>query len=133
VHGAPMLVTNDPVTLEIEPNDDSKKPQSIALPAVVCGRFDKERDADWYEFETVEAGNYSFGVYCERIGGRADPYLVVVDDKDNRVNELDDLGPRVNAFDGHLRDPSARSTWPGRNTVCWVRAIAAAEHVTNMC
>lgn len=106
VHGVPVLVTNDPVTLEAEPNDDPKKPQSIALPAVVSGRFDRERDADWYEFETTDGGNYSFDVYCERIAGRADPYLVVIDDKDNRVNELDDFGPRVNAFDGHLRDPA---------------------------
>ena len=106
VHGVPVLVTNDPVTREVEPNDDPKKPQAISLPAVVSGRFDRERDADWYEFETTEAGNYAFDVYCERIAGRADPYLVVFDDKDNRLNELDDFGPRVNAFDGHLRDPS---------------------------
>jgi hypothetical protein len=114
VHGLPVLVTTDPVTLEAEPNDDPKKPQPIALPAVVCGRFDKERDADWYEFETGEAGNYSFEVYCERIAGRADPYLVIVDDKDNRVNELDDNGPRVNAFDGHLRDPSGNVGLQGK-------------------
>jgi hypothetical protein len=113
-HGIPILVTNDPITLETEPNDDPKKPQPISLPAVVCGRFDKERDADWYEFETSEAGNYSFEVYCERIGGRADPYLVVVDDKDNRVNELDDFGPRINAFDGHLRDPSGAINLAGK-------------------
>ena len=106
VHGIPVLVTNDPVTREVEPNDDPKHPQPIALPAVVAGRFDRERDADWYEFETSTDGPYSFEVYCERVAGRADPYLVVVDDKDNRVAELDDFGPRDNAFDGHLRDPS---------------------------
>jgi hypothetical protein len=31
---------------------------------------------------------------------------VVLDDKDQRVAELDDFGIRMNAFDGHLRDPS---------------------------
>lgn len=106
VRGVPVLVTADPVVREAEPNDDPKKPQPISLPAVVAGRFDRERDADWYEFEPPDAGNYAFEVYCERVAGRADAYLVVVDDKDNRVTELDDLGPRVNAFDGHLRDPS---------------------------
>lgn len=30
---------------------------------------------------------------------------MVVDDQGNRVNELDDFGHRINAFDGHLRDP----------------------------
>jgi hypothetical protein len=106
VRGIPVLVTEHPVTLEVEPNDDPKKPQPISLPAVVSGRFDKERDADWYEIEPKEDGAYPFEVYSERIGGRADPYLVVLDDKDARVAELDDFGIRTNAFDGHLRDPS---------------------------
>lgn len=106
LHGVPLLVTNDPVTVEAEPNDDPKHPQPITLPAVVAGRFDKERDADWYEFDAPADGPYALEVYCERIAGRADPYLVVLDDRDNRVAELDDFGPRDNAFDGHLRDPS---------------------------
>jgi hypothetical protein len=101
-----LLVVDTPVTLEVEPNDTPGKAQPITLPAVVSGRFDRERDADWYEFETTEAGPYAFEVYCERIGGRADPYLVVADTKGNRVAELDDFGHRINAFDGHLRDPS---------------------------
>jgi hypothetical protein len=101
-----LVLVDTPVTLEAEPNDTADHAQPIKLPAVVSGRFDRERDADWYEFETAEAGPYAFEVYCERIGGRADPYLVVMDDKGNRVAELDDFGHRINAFDGHLRDPS---------------------------
>jgi hypothetical protein len=103
--GVPMLVTDIPVSLEQEPNDDPTKPQQLKLPVALAGRFDKERDADWYEIEPPENGSYSFEVYCERIAGRADPYLVVLDDKDTRVAELDDFGIRTNAFDGHLRDP----------------------------
>ena len=105
-NSVPLLLVDTPVTTEVEPNDDPEHAQRIQLPAVVSGRFDRERDADWYEFETTEAGPYAFDVYCERIGGRADPYLVVVDDKGTRVAELDDYGQRMNAFDGHLRDPS---------------------------
>jgi len=104
--GVPLLVCDTGVTLEQEPNDDPLKPQKLTLPAVVGGRFDKERDADWYEFEPTESGSYSFEVYCERIAGRADPYLVIMDEKDNRVAELDDFGIRMNAFDGHIRDVS---------------------------
>ncbi|MCE9533605.1 MAG: PPC domain-containing protein [Planctomycetes bacterium] len=106
VRGIPVLATDIPVTLEAEPNDDPKKPQALPLPVVLAGRFDQLRDADWYEIEPKEDGAYAFDVYCERIAGRADPYLVVLDDKDNRVGELDDFGMRTNAFDGHLRDPS---------------------------
>jgi hypothetical protein len=114
VHGVPVLATADPVTREAEPNDDPKHPQSISLPAVVAGRFDQGRDADWYEFDAPADGPYSFEVYCERIAGRADPYLVVLDDKDNRVAELDDFGPRDSAFDGHLRDPSGTVNLAGK-------------------
>jgi hypothetical protein len=103
--GVPMLVTDTPVSLEVEPNDEPQKPQKLTLPVALAGRFDKERDADWYEIEPPADGSYSFEVYCERIAGRADPYLVVLDEKDSRVAELDDFGIRANAFDGHLRDP----------------------------
>lgn len=104
--GVPLLVTDVPVTLEQEPNNDPAHAQQLTLPAVVSGRFDRERDADRYAIEPTETGPHSFEVYCERIGGRADPYLVVLDDKGARLAELDDFGIRANAFDGHLRDPS---------------------------
>jgi Bacterial pre-peptidase C-terminal domain len=113
-NAVPLLTVDTPVSLEIEPNDDPNKPQKIHLPAVVSGRFDRPRDADWYEFETAESGPYAFEVYCERIAGRADPYLVVADDKGNRVAELDDFGHRTNAFDGHLRDPSGMVNLNGK-------------------
>jgi hypothetical protein len=101
-----LVVTDYSVTLETEPNDAQEKAQSVKLPLFVSGRFDQPRDADWFEFEVPESGQYGFDVYCERINGHADPYLVVVDDKGNRINELDDFGHRINAFDGHLRDPA---------------------------
>lgn len=102
----PVLLTSDPVTLEAEPNNAQDAAQPLTLPAVVAGRFDEPRDADWFAFQVEENGPYSFDVYCERIAGRADAYLVIVDDNGNRVQELDDFGHRINAFDGHLRDPS---------------------------
>jgi hypothetical protein len=100
-----LLIVESPVTLEAEPNDDQMQPQAVGLPAVVSGRFDRSRDADWFEIEPPETGPYIFEVFSERIAGRADPYVVVRDDKNNSVGELDDYGHRMNAFDGHLRDP----------------------------
>jgi hypothetical protein len=108
--GVPLVVGDIPVSLEREPNDDPAKPQHLSLPAMVSARFDKQRDADWYEIEPPESGSYWFEVYCERIAGRADPYLVILDEKDNRVAELDDFGIRANAFDGHIRDASGSAT-----------------------
>ncbi|MCA9176624.1 MAG: PPC domain-containing protein, partial [Planctomycetales bacterium] len=102
----PILVADSATTLESEPNDSPDQASAVQLPLVVSGRFDRPRDADWYQFEVPESGQYGFDVYCERINGRADPYLVIVDDQGNRINELDDFGHRINAFDGHLRDPA---------------------------
>src|SRR5205085_10137627 len=95
-----------PGAVDVGPNDDAAEPQKLPPPVVLSCRLDRERDADWVEIEPPTDGPYSFEVYCERIAGRADPYLVVLDDKDNRVSELDDFGIRTNAFDGHIRDPS---------------------------
>ncbi len=101
----PLVASPSTVTLEVEPNNEKSQPQPISLPAMVSGRFDQPRDADWFSFEVSENGPYVCEVYSERIAGGADPYLVVIDEKDNTVVELDDYGHRINAFDGHLRDP----------------------------
>ena len=100
-----MLVTKETVTIEAEPNNDFNKAQPITLPAIVAGRFDEPRDADWYEVIVPENGNYAVEVFCERISGRADPVVVAYDEKRNRIIEFDDFGHRQQAFDGHLRDP----------------------------
>jgi hypothetical protein len=100
-----LLVVDEPVALEAEPNDKSDSPQAISLPAVVSGRFEQPRDADWFEFTASENGQYAIEVYAERLAAQADPYVVVQDEQANRVSEMDDYGHRINAFDGHLRDP----------------------------
>ena len=102
----PVVVTPHPVVLDEEPNDTAGAAQKVSLPLVIGGRFDRPQDADWFEFQVPETGGYLLNVYCERIAGRADPYLVLTDAKGNRLNELDDFGHRISGFDGHLRDPS---------------------------
>lgn len=102
----PMLLVDQPVTLEAESNNDKEKPQAISLPAVVAGRFDSRGDADWYSFTTTEDGPLVVDVYSERLNAQADPYVVFVDEQGNRMQEFDDDGIRNAAFDGHLRDPA---------------------------
>lgn len=102
-----MLVTDSPTSVEAEPNDTKEQAQALTLPTILSARFDRERDVDWYTFETDDKGGaYGFDVYCERIAGRADPYLAVTDEKGNMAGSLDDFGHRIASFDGHLRDPS---------------------------
>ena len=105
-----IMITEAPTSIEVEPNDTREQAMAITLPAIVSGRFDRERDLDWFTFETGEGGPHGFDVYCERIAGRADPYLTVVDEKGNSPGLLDDFGHRIASFDGHLRDPSGTLT-----------------------
>ncbi len=110
---AVVVVTESPTNVEQEPNDTREQPQSLTLPVVLSARFDAPRDADWYSFETdAMGGSYGFDVYAERIAGRCDPYLALYDEQNNRIFELDDFGHRINAFDGHLRDPSGMTNLP---------------------
>ncbi|MBS0202866.1 MAG: PPC domain-containing protein [Planctomycetes bacterium] len=102
-----LLLTDSPTAVEAEPNDTKEQAQPLTLPSILSARFDRERDVDWYTFETDDKGGaYGFDVYCERIAGRADPYLSVTDEKGNVAGSLDDFGHRIASFDGHLRDPS---------------------------
>ncbi len=102
----PVLMTPHPVQVEQEPNNEASAAQHVDMPLVIAGRFDDLQDADWFELQVPENGNYAFNVYCERIAGRADAYVAILDADGNRINEFDDYGHRINAFDGHLRDPS---------------------------
>jgi hypothetical protein len=99
-----MLLCDSPVSLESEPSV-KEAPQVLAIPAVVSGRFDERGDADWFEFMPAEDGQIAIEVYAERLAAQADPYFIVVDEQGNRVQEFDDYGHRINAFDAHLRDP----------------------------
>jgi hypothetical protein len=100
-----LMGAEGPVSAEREANDAADAAQALELPATVNGRFDRPRDADWYEFATTEAGRHDIQVYSERVAGQADPYVVVTDDHGERLAELDDFGPRLVAFNGYLRDP----------------------------
>ena len=117
LHPACVMVTDLPVIVDAEPNDERTQPQKLTLPAIVSGRFDKPRDADWFEVDIPEngAGEYSVEVYSERISGQADPYVALYDDKGVSVGELDDYGPRMNAFDAHIRDPMGTFNLQGKH------------------
>lgn len=113
-----LLITDQATSIETEPNDTKEQPQSLTLPAIVSGRFDQPRDADWYVFETDEmGGNYGFDIYAERIDGRCDPYFALYDDQGNRFFENDDFGHRISSFDGHLRDPSVQTSLPAKKQI----------------
>ena len=106
-HPQPLLVADTPVSLEAEPNDNPQQAQATAAtgPLLAAGRLQRPRDSDWFQFTPAADGTHAIEVYCERIAGRADPYVVLQDAQRERLAEFDDFGARYNAFDGHVRDP----------------------------
>ncbi len=94
-----------PLTVEHEPNDSADAAQSIALPAVVCGRLDKPGDADWYTFTAKANEAISIDVLCERLNLPGDVFVIVFDAKGKELATFDDHGVNFNALAQFNRDP----------------------------
>jgi hypothetical protein len=94
-----------PITLEQEPNDSPEKAQPLTLPTVVCGRFDKPGDADWYTFTAKKDEAISIDLLCERLDLPGDPFVVVSNEKKTELDTFDDHGVNFNALAQFNRDP----------------------------
>jgi Bacterial pre-peptidase C-terminal domain len=105
-----LLVTDDPVVLEIEPNNTPDKAQTIPVPAVVCGKIEAAEAVDCYRFKAHAGQTLTFEVYCARIQDKihdlqkhADPLLTLFD-KEGRELAAND--------DGRFADPLLSYTFP---------------------
>jgi hypothetical protein len=94
-----------PVTVEREPNDSADSAQEITLPTVVCGRFDRPGDADWYTFSAKAGEAIRVDLLCERLDLPGDPFVLVTDDKGREIAQFDDHGISYNALALYNRDP----------------------------
>jgi hypothetical protein len=104
------------LTYEHEPNDTAATAQAIILPTVVCGRFDKPGDADWYTFAAKSGESIHIDFLCERLGLPGDPFVLVTDAKGNEVASLDDHGINFNSLAQNNRDPMGTFTVPATGT-----------------
>jgi hypothetical protein len=113
---ATLVYADAPVTLEQEPNDTVDKAQTLKLPTVVCGRFDKPGDADWYSFHLKAGEEVDMILYCERMEMIGDPYLLVTDAKGNELASFDDYGINFNSLAQFHRDPAGVFRAPAEGT-----------------
>jgi Bacterial pre-peptidase C-terminal domain len=100
-----LAYADAPITLDKEPNDTAETAQPITLPTVICGRFDKPGDADWYSFSAKKGDSFAVDLLCERLELPGDPYVIVFDSKGNEVATFDDHGINFNALAQANRDP----------------------------
>ncbi len=100
-----LAFADAPITLDKEPNDTAETAQPITLPTVICGRFDKPGDADWYSFSAKKGDSFAVDLLCERLELPGDPYVLVFDSKGNEIATFDDHGINFNALAQANRDP----------------------------
>jgi hypothetical protein len=102
---ATVTFADAPVTLDREPNDTAESAQTITLPTVVCGRFDRPGDADWYTFKAKKGEAFDVDLLCERLDLPGDPFVILFDAKGKELATFDDHGANVNALAQFNRDP----------------------------
>lgn len=113
---ATLLFAPSPVVLEREPNNTADTAQAITLPAVVCGRFDRPRDADWYTFTAKAGEQVAVDLCCERLDMPGDPFVLITDAKGTELATFDDHGINFNALGQFNRDPVGTFSIPANGT-----------------
>jgi hypothetical protein len=120
----PLLIgyTSAPVIEEQEPNDDSEKPQPVAVPCTFVGRFSPRGDYDWISFEAKKGDTYWIEAISQRLGLPTDPYVLIQRVAKNEkgevqvvdVQELDDAGrgSGIPSFRPESDDPAYKFVAP---------------------
>lgn len=85
-----------PIVMELEPNDDPAKAQTVALPCEFVGQFGPRGDQDWIQFEAKAGQVYWLEVSSQRLGLPTDPAVllqrVTKNDKgEEQVADIQDL------------------------------------------
>lgn len=119
-NGYLLTLTDEPVRLEAEPNDES--PQRISVPCEFAGQFYPRYDIDTVEFEARKGESYWIEVLSERLGVPSDVAMVIQRvQRDKEGNEtstemhvLDDLGANLGGtlYDTSTNDAGIRITVP---------------------
>jgi hypothetical protein len=91
-NGLTLLSTDIPITLEREPNDTADTAQALPPTALVCGRFDRPGDTDWYTIAAKADQPIAIELFGERLGVPGDARVVVIDAQGNDVATIDDHG-----------------------------------------
>jgi hypothetical protein len=113
-----------PIVLDNQDNDTPDKAQPISLPCELCGRIEKLRDRDWYQFSAKAGEVYVLEAFASRLGAPVDLYFEIrrLDDKGQAASlgEFDDANPAEMAhpvlFPTASDDPRTRFVVPADGT-----------------
>jgi hypothetical protein len=117
-----LLLSDEAVVRETEPNDTPEQAQAIKAPAVVVGRFQSRGDRDWYVVEATKGEKLWIEVASQRLGLAVDPQIVIqqAGDQAKDLQEVDDLASPLPAmpnnvekrYRAHSDDPAVVFTAP---------------------
>jgi hypothetical protein len=116
-----LLLSEDPIVREIEPNDTPDKAQPIQAPALVVGRFNPRGDRDWYIFDAKKGDKLWIEAVSQRLGLPVDPQIVIQQAEASKdLQEIDDLASPLPAmqnnnekkYHAHSDDPAILFTVP---------------------
>jgi hypothetical protein len=99
-----LLLADDPVTPEVEPNDTPEKAQPVKAPVMIVGRFNPRGDHDWYSFEAAKGDKLWIEVVSQRLGLPVDPQIVIqqAGDSIKELQEVDDLASPLPVMQNNL-------------------------------
>lgn len=87
-----LLVVDGPVGAETGgDNDTVETAETIVVPTVVNGRFDREGDVDCLAFEARKGQKFDVEVFAARLGAAVDVHLRILDDKGRQLALSDDV------------------------------------------
>jgi hypothetical protein len=95
-----LLLSDDPIVNETEPNNSPDQAQAIQAPAIVVGRFNPRGDRDWYTFEAKKGDKLWIEVVSQRLGLPVDPQIVLqqAGETSKDLQEVDDLATPLPAM-----------------------------------
>ena len=117
-----LLLSEDPIVAEVEPNDAPEKAQAIQAPALIVGRFNPRGDRDWFAFEAKKGDKLWIEAVSQRLGLSVDPQIVIqqAGEASKDLQEIDDLASPLPAmqnniekkYRAHSDDPAILFTVP---------------------
>lgn len=87
-----LLAVDGPVIDEAPAaNDTAESAATVAVPALINGRLEREGDVDCYVFEAAKGRKLDIEVFTARLGAPLDAHLRILDDKGRQLAISDDV------------------------------------------
>jgi len=97
-NAVPYVVDSLPEASEVEPNDEARGAQAVALPHTVNGRIGQPGDVDVYRFRGQRHQEVVAEIQARSLGSPLDSLVRLVDAKGEVVAWNDDFSPRDEGF-----------------------------------